>query len=333
MAYFGAGTDVDQSSSKIGVLLANLGTPDRPVCPSLRKYLSEFLQDPRVIELPRFFRWLLVKIIIINFRAHKSARTYRKIWTDEGSPLLINSLALGTATSEILGDDYVVEVGMRYGNPSIDSKLKALHALGVREVVVIPLYPQYSGSTNGSTFDAVATTLKRFRWVPNIRFINSYHLHPLYINALAASIKQYWAEHGRAQKLLMSFHGVPKKYIDKGDPYQRHCQESASAVAGALNLNHDEWQLVFQSRFGAEEWLQPYCDQTLKDLPSKGIDSVDMVCPGFSADCLETLEEIDQENREVFITNGGKQYRYIPCLNDAPDHAQLMAEIVKSRAP
>jgi ferrochelatase len=333
MIYFGAGTDVHQSSSKKGVLLANLGTPDRPVCPGLRKYLSEFLQDPRVIELPRFFRWLLVKGIIINFRAHKSARTYREIWTENGSPLLINSQKLGDATGQLLGDEYVVEVGMRYGNPSIKAKLKALHELGIRELVVIPLYPQYSGSTNGSTFDAVANALRKFRWVPKLHFINSYHVHPIYIEAIAQSIRSHWEQNGRAQKLLMSFHGIPKKYVDKGDPYQHHCQESANAIADALKLQSDEWQLVFQSRFGAEEWLQPYCDQTLKSLPGEGIESVDIICPGFSADCLETLEEIEQENREYFIEAGGKQYSYIHCLNDAPEHAKLMAEIVKSGSP
>jgi ferrochelatase len=330
MKYFGSGTDVDRSTTKTGVLLANLGTPDRPVCPGLRKYLSEFLQDPRVIELPKFFRWLLVKGIIINFRAHKSARTYREIWTTNGSPLLLNSLALGEAVGDRLGDAYQVEVGMRYGQPSIESKLKALHEEGVRELIVIPMYPQYSGSTNGSTFDALAKAFSKFRWVPKLHFINSYYEHPRYIEAVAQSIQEHWQKHGRAQKLIMSFHGVPKKYIEKGDPYQRQCQASAKAIAQELKLSDQEWQLVFQSRFGAEEWLQPYCDQTLKMLPSQGIESIDIVCPGFSADCLETLEEIEQENREYFMEAGGKEYSYIPCLNAAPIHAQMIAEVVKS---
>ncbi len=331
MKYFGHGTDVEQSPARVGILLANLGTPARPVCPGLRDYLSEFLQDPRVIELPKFFRWLLVKGIIINFRAHKSARIYRKIWTEEGSPLLLNTLALASATGTLLGDNFQVACGMRYGQPSIESQLKALHSEGVRELIVIPLYPQYSGSTNGSTFDAVAKALSKFRWVPKLHFVDSYYQNPLYAKAVADSIRAHWQEHGRNEKLIMSFHGVPKKYIDRGDPYHAQCTASASAIAAELGLKSDEWMLVFQSRFGAEEWLQPYCDKTLEKLAHEGINSIDIICPGFSADCLETLEEIDQENREVFIEAGGKNYQYIPCLNDSTAHAELMAEIVTNQ--
>lgn len=328
MKYFGDGTDLSNGNNKVGVLLANLGTPKRPVCPGLRDYLSEFLQDPRVIELPRFFRWLLVKGIIINFRAHKSARTYREIWTEQGSPLLLNSQALASKTAELLGDDFDVVCGMRYGEPSIEQKLKEMQQRGVREVVVIPLYPQYSGSTNGSTFDAVAKTYSKFRWVPKLKFVDSYYQQPSYIKAVADSVRRHWQEHQRGQKLIMSFHGVPKKYIDKGDPYQAQCQQSAQAIADELGLQEHEWMLVFQSRFGAEEWLQPYCDKTLESLPHQGIDNIDIICPGFSADCLETLEEIDQENREIFLEAGGKTYQYIACLNGHQDHAQLMADIV-----
>lgn len=332
MNYLGRATDMETSTPRIGVLLANLGTPSRPVCPGLRRYLSEFLQDPRVIELPRFFRWLLVKCIIINFRAHKSARIYRKIWTDEGSPLLLNSLALAQATSKTLGDDYHVVCGMRYGAPSIQEKLQELHDAGTREVIVIPMYPQYSGSTNGSTFDAVAKTYSRFRWVPKLKFIDSYYQNPLYIKGIANSVRRQWAHYPRGQKLIMSFHGVPQKYIEKGDPYQAQCQASANAIASELELKDDEWMLVFQSRFGAQEWLQPYCDKTLESLPASGIKNIDIICPGFSADCLETLEEIEQENREVFEQAGGEQYRYIPCLNDHADHAALMADIVRKHS-
>lgn len=328
MQYFGHAVDVPQATEKVGVLLANLGTPDRPVCPSLRRYLGEFLQDPRVIELPKILRWLLVKVIIINFRAHKSARTYREIWTEEGSPLLINSLALGTAVEAKLDANYIVKVGMRYGQPSIESQLKELHQLGIRQVVIIPLYPQYSGSTNGSTFDAVGAALRKFRWVPSLRFLNSYHRQPKYIAAVANSITAHWQQHGRQQKLIMSFHGIPKKYIHKGDPYQAQCQESATAIADHLGLQADDWMLVFQSRFGAEEWLQPYCDETLKQLPAQGIETVDIVCPGFSADCLETLEEIEQENKEYFLAAGGKKYSYIPCLNAGSEHADLFVELI-----
>ena len=331
MKYLGQESDISNSSNKTGVLLVNLGTPERPVCPGLRKYLGEFLMDPRVIEIPKLLRMVLVKGIIINVRSHKSAATYREIWTEGGSPLLINSLNLGKKTATQLGDEFEVEVAMRYGKPSVEEKLSVLHKKGVRNLIIIPLYPQYSGSTNGSTFDAVGLALSKQRWIPNLTFVSDYYQYPSYVKAIADSITAHWEEHGRKQKLIMSFHGVPQKYITRGDPYQSQCTETAHAVAKYLNLSDEEWMLVFQSRFGAEEWLQPYCDQTLKSLPAQGIKSVDMVCPGFSADCLETLEEIEGENKEYFMEAGGTQYSYIPCLNDCDVHAELMAEIVKSR--
>ena len=259
MKYLGQESDIANSNNKTGVLLVNLGTPERPVCPGLRKYLSEFLMDPRVIEIPKLLRMILVKGIIINFRSHKSAATYREIWTENGSPLLINSQQLGNKTAENLGDDFEVEVAMRYGKPSVADKLATLHSKGVRKLVVIPLYPQYSGSTNGSTFDALGLALSKQRWVPKLNFVSDYYKYDSYIKAIGDSITQHWQQHGRKQKLLMSFHGVPKKYITRGDPYQSQCAETAHAVAQYLNLQDDEWMLVFQSRFGAEEWLQPYC--------------------------------------------------------------------------
>ncbi len=331
MKYLGQESDIANSNNKVGVLLVNLGTPERPVCPGLRKYLGEFLMDPRVIEIPRLLRMMLVKGIIVNFRSHKSAATYREIWTENGSPLLINSLNLGSKTAEKLGSDFEVEVAMRYGNPSVAEKITALHDKGIRKLIVIPLYPQYSGSTNGSTFDALGAALTKRRWIPKLNFVNDYYKYDSYIKAIGDSISQHWQEHGRKQKLIMSFHGVPQKYITRGDPYQSQCKETAHAVAQYLNLSDDEWMLVFQSRFGAEEWLQPYCDQTLKSLPAQGVTSVDMICPGFSADCLETLEEIEGENKEYFMEAGGKEYSYIPCLNDSDTHAELMAEIVRDQ--
>jgi len=332
MKYHGTETDITNSNSKIGVLLINLGTPDRPVCPSLRKYLGEFLMDPRVIELPRLFRAILVKGIIVNFRSHKSAATYREIWTDDGSPLLINSLNLGRKTADLLGDNFELEVAMRYGKPSVTQKIRALHQKGIRKIVVVPLYPQYSGSTNGSTFDAVSHALNAQRWVPSVNFVSDYYQYDSYIKAVGDSVLNHWEKHGRNQKLVMSFHGVPQKYVTRGDPYQSQCATSAQRIADYLNLSDDEWQLVFQSRFGAEEWLQPYCDQTLKSYPARGIKSVDMICPGFSADCLETLEEIEGENKEYFLEAGGEKYNYIPCLNDSDSHARLMSEIVKENS-
>lgn len=288
--------------------------------------------DSRVIELPTFFRALLVKGIIINVRSHKSAATYREIWTDEGSPLLVNSARLTEKTAAILGEEFVVELAMRYGNPSVSDKLRALHRAGVRHLIVIPLYPQYSGSTNGSTFDAVANALKKHRWVPSLDFVSHYYHKPDYTKAVAQSIQEHWNAHGRNQKLIMSFHGVPKKYITQGDPYQSQCEQTAQNIAETLNLNKDEWMLVFQSRFGAQEWLQPYCDKTLQSLPDQGVKSVDIVCPGFSVDCLETLEEIEIENRDYFLNAGGENYTYIPCLNDTDSHARLFATLVRDRA-
>jgi len=326
--YYGQESDITQHSSKTGVLLINLGTPERPVCPGLRDYLSEFLMDPRVIELPKLWRMILVKGLIINVRSHKSAATYREIWTERGSPLLINSLNLGDKVSAQLGSDFQVEVAMRYGKPSVAEKLSSFHDQGVRKIVIIPLYPQYSGSTNGSTFDAVGQALARQRWVPSIHFVSDYYQYDSYIKAVAQSIQAHWNTHGRKQKLLMSFHGIPKKYITRGDPYQAQCKNTAQRIADYLKLADDAWMLVFQSRLGAQEWLTPYCDETLKSLPKKGVKSVDIICPGFSADCLETLEEIEGENKEYFMQAGGEEYSYIPCLNDSDDHAALMAEIV-----
>lgn len=330
MKYFGTEHDIANSNSKIGVLLINLGTPDRPVCPSLRKYLGEFLMDPRVIELPKLLRLILVKGLIVNFRSHKSAATYREIWTEDGSPLMTNSLSLGDKTAEILGDDFEVEVAMRYGHPSVEDKIQALHKTGVRKIIVVPLYPQYSGATNGSTFDAIGNALSKQRWVPSLNFVSDYYCYNNYIKAIGDSILHHWKTNGRNQKLLMSFHGVPQKYITRGDPYQSQCANSAQRIADYLKLKDSEWQLVFQSRFGAEEWLQPYCSETLKAYPQQGIKSVDVVCPGFSADCLETLEEIEGENKQYFIEAGGEHYSYIPCLNDTDSHAQLMSEIVRN---
>jgi len=329
MKFHGQASDIANSNSKVGVVLINLGTPQRPVCPSLRKYLGEFLMDPRVIELPKLLRLILVRGIIVNVRSHKSAANYRKIWTESGSPLLVNSERLRDRVAAILGKDYQVELAMRYGQPSVEDTVRKFHREGVRKLIVIPLYPQYSGSTNGSTFDAIGMALSKLRWVPDVSFTSSYYEREKYISAIGDSIKAFWRKHGQAQKLLMSFHGIPKKYTIKGDPYQTQCQESAQRIADYLKLDDDAWMLVFQSRFGAEEWLQPYCDETLKNLPNQGIKSVDIICPGFSTDCLETLEEIDGENREYFINAGGASYNYIPCLNDSDSHAELMSHIVK----
>ena len=331
MKYYGKQQDLANSSSLIGVLLVNLGSPERPVCPGLRKYLSQFLTDPRVIELPSFFRHLLVKGIIINVRSHKSAATYREIWTERGSPLLEHTEDLSKKVQKKLGKKYIVDFAMRYGKPDIEQKIQHLHDQGCRKLIILPMYPQYSGSTTGSVFDDLGKALSKQRWVPELEFINEYYQNPKYIDAICNSISQHWKKQGRAQKLIISFHGVPQRYVENGDPYQQQCEKTAEQIAKQLKLKKDQWMLVFQSRFGAQPWLQPYCDETLKALPAQGTKAVDIICPGFSADCLETLEEIEQENKEYFIEAGGEDYRYIPCLNASSDHVDLVCDIVKEK--
>ncbi len=332
MKYFGQHSDIKTSHSKTGVLIANLGTPDAPKCPKLRNYLTEFLTDPRVIELPYLLRQFLVRGVIINVRSHKSAAAYRTVWTDEGSPLMVHSVDLSNKIQQSIGDNFIVKIGMRYGNPSIDSAIKSLHEAGCRKLIILPMYPQYSGSTTGSIMDAVGESLKKIRWVPSLHFINEYYSNQNYITALCNSIKQHWDKNGRAEKLIFSFHGIPQRYVLNGDPYQHHCEATVTAVASQLDLNKDDYLLVYQSRVGKEPWLQPYCDETMKSLPDQGIKNVDVICAGFSADCLETIEEIDEENKEYFLSAGGESYQYIPCLNSHEDHIKMASEIIHKTA-
>ena len=332
MKYFGQQHDISNSHEKFGVLIANLGTPDAPKCPKLRKYLTQFLTDPRVIELPCPLRQFLVRGIIINVRAHKSAAAYRTVWTEQGSPLMLHSQNLAEQVRQSLGDDFVVEVGMRYGQPSIETAIKSLHSQGCRKLIVLPMYPQYSGTTSGSIMDAVGKVLKKIRWVPHTHFISDYFQHELYINALSNSIQSHWQEHGKAEKLVFSFHGIPQRYVKNGDPYQSHCEQTVQAVCKKLELSEDDYLLVYQSRVGKEPWLQPYCDETMQSLPDKGIKNIDVICPGFSADCLETIEEIDEENKEYFLEAGGESYRYIECLNSNPDHTKLVDSLINKVA-
>lgn len=317
----------------LGILLVNLGTPDSPEPSDVRRYLKEFLWDPRVVELPRPLWWLVLNLVILNTRPRRSAAAYRKIWTGEGSPLLTISLKQADALAAQLGagqDQPVrVELGMRYGNPSITSAMGRLREAGARRILVMPLYPQYSASTTASTFDAVAATLARWRWLPELRFVNNYHDDAGYIDALAQSVREYWAEHGEPDRLIMSFHGIPRDYFLAGDPYHCECHKTARLLAEKLQLDEDRWQLTFQSRLGPRKWLEPYTDQTLKTLPAQGVRNVHVICPGFSADCLETLEEINMENREFFLSAGGQQFGYIPCLNDQPRHINALAALVR----
>ena len=317
---------------RTGILITNLGSPDAPTPTALRRYLAEFLWDRRIVDLPRVLWWPILHGIILRTRPARSARLYEAIWTDEGAPLINITRRQRDALSAALRVrtelDVPVAIGMRYGNPSIASALRELDAAGVQRLIVLPLYPQNSCSTTGSTFDALADAMRQRRFVPDLHFIGDYHDHPGYIAALVASIREVWAEQPPAERLLFSFHGTPERFRSEGDVYHEQCLHTAGQVATQLQLAPDRWQVVFQSRFGREEWLKPYADETLAALPSEGIASVDVICPGFAADCLETLEEMAETNRKLFLNAGGKAYRYIPALNDREDHIAFLADIV-----
>jgi len=323
---------VDGGSVPTGVLLVNLGTPESPSPADVRRYLKEFLWDSRVVELPRPLWWLVLNLVILNTRPRRSARAYAKVWTEEGSPLMVISrqqhAALQAALEQQPGAPVKVVLAMRYGKPSIAAGMQELRAAGVKRLLVLPLYPQYSATTTAAIVDAVADELRRWRVLPELRFINDYHEHPSYIEALADSVRRYQAVHGEPDRLLLSFHGIPQDYVDAGDPYATQCYRTAALLVQALDLPEDRWQLSFQSRLGPKQWLQPYTDHTLKSLGEKGVKNIQVICPGFSVDCLETLEEVSMENRDIFLEAGGEQYGYIPCLNDDAAHIRLFSELV-----
>ena len=321
------------SKERIGVLLVNLGSPDDPGVKSVRKFLDEFLWDPRVVEMSRPLWWLILHGVILRFRPRKTAAMYKQVWTKDGSPLISISRQQAQALEQKLQDkirgNVLVDVAMRYGNPSIKDALRGLRNAGARRFLILPMYPQYSATTTASVFDAVTDELQGWRWLPDMRFINSYHDQPAYIDALAKSILKHWnARERKPEMLIFSFHGIPKSYVNNGDPYYCQSLKTARLVAEKLLLKDIKWKVTFQSRVGREEWLQPYTDITLKQLAHKGIKSVDVVCPGFSADCLETLEEINIENREIFLSRGGEDFDYIPCLNDDETHINALSELV-----
>jgi ferrochelatase len=330
--YFGSTLhDNSISSTRTGLLLTNLGTPDAPTTPAVRRYLTEFMSDQRVFEYPRLFWWLLTRGVILNTRPRKSAAKYRSIWWEGGSPIAVISKQQQAAIRERLQarlmTDMPVALGMRYGNPSIESALEELRQANVQRLLVLPLYPQYSATTVGSTYDAVFDVLKRWRWMPEVRTINEYHAEPAYIDALVNGIRTHWSKHEQPEKLLFSFHGIPKRYFTAGDPYYYQCMKTVELVTEKLNLPQERYSVAFQSRFGTEPWISPYTDETLIGWGKQGVKSVHVICPNFSADCLETLEEIEVENRENFLHAGGKTYDYIPALNDSPDHMDMLTNL------
>ena len=320
------------SKEKIGVLITNLGTPDAPEKRELKVYLNQFLSDPRVIELPRILWQILLKFVILQIRPSRSAAAYKKIWTEKGSPLLvIANNQLNKIKSSFLdsNENIVFEIGMRYGNPSIKEALLKLQKQQVRRLLVLPMYPQYCAATTGSTFYEVTNVLHKWRWIPELRFINQYFEEKNYIEALSNSIKKFWKKNQKPQKIIFSYHGIPKRYLTNGDPYHCFCLKTTRLVKEYMGLSDGEIMTTFQSRFGREEWLKPYTSETLKELPKQGIKNIHIISPGFSSDCLETLEELEEENKEYFLESGGENYNYIPCLNDSEDHIDMFVNLIK----
>ena len=318
-------------SAKIGVLLANLGTPDSPTPKSISRYLWQFLTDPRVVDLPRCKWYPLLKAIILPLRSKRIAKNYQAIWTEQGSPLLAISRQQKDALQAYLDNqniDTQVEIAMTYGNPSMQSAVKNLLKNQVERIIVLPLYPQYSSSTTGAVFDAFANALKEERGLVPFDFIHSYHVDENYINALADSIKVRLKPD---EFLLFSYHGIPLRYEKMGDYYREHCKQTTIAVVNKLGLTENQWGMTFQSRFGREEWLQPYTDKFLQNAAPQGIHKIAVICPGFSVDCLETIEEIDKENRENFLKNGGQSYQYIPALNVEHAHIEMMGKLLLAK--
>jgi len=305
---------------KVGILLANLGTPDAPTAQALRRYLAQFLMDRRVVEIPRFIWCWILYCIILVIRPKKSAAKYAQVWTKEGSPLLVHAqkqaLLLRGFLGQKINSPFAVELGMSYGNPGMQSAIDKLRAQNCDRILVFPLYPQYAASSTASALDAVWRVLLKTRNVPAIRSIRHYHDHPAYISALANSVREHWKINGKPTKLVMSFHGLPKFHLMKGDPYHCECHITARLLTEALGLNKDEYTVAFQSRFGKQEWLKPYLVNTLADLGKANTKRIDVICPGFSSDCLETLEEIAMEGKEIFTSAGGGEFHYIPALNE-----------------
>jgi len=332
---FKADIDID-NTARTGVLLTNLGTPEKPTAAALRTYLREFLSDPRVVEIPRLLWLVILHGIILRIRPKKSAKLYQNIWTEQGSPLMVISQQQQSKVAAKLakeyGDKVQVELAMRYGKPSIAQALQKFQQANIDKIIVLPLYPQYSGPTTGSTFDAVTNELKQWRWLPSLHFINGYYQNPLYIKALANSITQHIKAHGKPEKLVISYHGMPQIFHDWGDPYADFCQHTTQLLLAELKktktLTNNDVIMSYQSRFGKAQWLTPYTETVLTELSAQGIKNIAIICPAFSADCLETLDEIKREYYDIFIAAGGKEFNYIAALNDNDDHIDALINVI-----
>jgi ferrochelatase len=333
MLYYRAAAHEATTPERIGVLMVNLGTPDAPSYLAVQRYLREFLSDRRVINTSRLIWLPLLYGVVLPFRPLRTVRNYRKIWMPEGSPLAVYSKRLAAKTNDLLqsrlGGDVRVALGMSYGNPSIASAIDALAGHNVKKLLVLPLYPQYCSSTTGSVFDGTSNALQRWRWLPEIRFVNDYYDDPGYIDALVASIEAHWQKVGARSHLLLSYHGIPASYVKEGDPYQAQSEATTRAVVSRLGLTEDQWSHCYQSRFGRVVWLQPYTEDTLKALAQRGLRKLTVVSPSFAVDCLETLEEIAVEYRDKFVALGGDSLTLVPALNDDDRHAEVLASIVQ----
>ncbi|MDZ7791797.1 MAG: ferrochelatase [Xanthomonadales bacterium] len=319
-----------RDSARAAVLMVNLGTPEAPTAKALRPYLKQFLSDRRVIEAPKLIWWFILNGYIVPFRSPKSAKAYARVWTEHGSPLLVNNRSLADKLEKDFQQHLPrvkVLLAMSYGQPDIDKAIDRLRRENIQRLLVLPMYPQYSATTTASVFDQVTDSLKRLRWLPEVRFINNFHHDENWQSAVADSIRRFRKQRGEPDKLLFSFHGIPKRNLLAGDPYYCQCQASARIIAERLGLADDEWMITFQSRLGRAEWLKPYTDKTLEELAHQGVKKLHVVCPGFSIDCLETLDEIAVEGAEEFLEAGGESLEYIPCLNDSPEHVKVLSAL------
>lgn len=337
MKYYGTRGSGQSSNSTIGVLLVNLGSPTENNTRSVRRYLKEFLSDPRVVEVPRLLWWFILNGVILRFRPARSARNYQKIWMQDGSPLLVFTKAQSEKLQQRMDESagmgkFKVEFAMRYGKPSIESRAREMQDAGIRKLIIIPLYPQYSCSTTGSVYDEVSRVYQTFRWVPEIRMVTEYYRNPEFISACCEQILSHRKDANKSDKLFLSYHGTPIRYREKGDPYYDQCLETSRLITEQLKSENIDIVTTFQSRFGREPWLQPYTDEFLTQAGQEQISGVQVFCPGFASDCLETLEEIAMENRDIFLDAGGKNFGFIPCLNDSKGHITAFEKIVNQQS-